>query len=138
MSGAVRLADAALIKAGERYKELKAEAGRIEAEADAIGRQILAAIDVDVRKVDGRLEVTGWKFTSVVGVTTIYPYEAAKEHWRQGVLRRVTRRLVDKAAVAAEIDAGRLSLADANAVAVVTESKPYVRVTPPSKKARAA
>lgn len=127
MSG---LTDAALLKLGVAYHDQRRRLKELEAEADEMKREILAALTA--RDLD-RLDHDGWKVTRVVNERVSYPFEAAAARWRPATMRRVTVRTVDKAKVAEEIEAGRLLVLDAQAVRVVATSEPSVRVTPPKE-----
>lgn len=121
------LDDVALLGMAVRYHEQRRHLKELEAEADALKDEILAGLEAR----EGRLALDGWKVASVVNERISYDFTLASERWRPAVLRRVTVRSVDKVKVAEEIDAGRLSVPDANSARLVSSSAPYVRVTPP-------
>lgn len=122
------LGDAALLELARTYHDRRQYLKELEAEADVLKDELLAALEA---REGGRLDHDGWKVARVVNERVSYPFEAAAARWRPATVRRVTVRTIDKAKVAAEIDAGRLLVLDAQAVRVVDTSAPYPRVTPP-------
>ena len=124
MSG---LTDAALLRLVVAYHDQRRQLKELEATADELKSEILAGLIAR----GGHLDHDGWKAASVVNERITYDWDIAAAQWRPALLRRVTVRSVDKTKVAAEIEAGRLTVPAANAARVVSTSAPYVRVTPP-------
>jgi hypothetical protein len=128
--------NSAILARAEEYRDLKAEISRLDDEAHRVAGELLAML---AARQETSVELDGgWKVARLTNTTTTYDFEAAKAAWRPSILRRVMIRAVDRKLVAAEIEAGRLTVLDAKAVATTTESAPYPRVTPPKKTQGAA
>lgn len=127
------VSDAALLDRAEEYRDLKDEISRLEAEAKRVADELLAMLAA--RKEASAELAGGWKVAALANKTTTYDLEAAKAAWPAAVMRKVVVRMVDRKLVDAEVEAGRLGVLEAKAVGTVKESAPYVRVTPPKKKA---
>jgi hypothetical protein len=121
------LDDGALLLLAVHYHDSRRQVKELEEKLDGLRDEIL----VELEARDGRLDLDGWKVARVVNDRVSYDFDLAKAGWRPSVLRRVMVRLVDKAKVVEEIDAGRLGVLEAKAAAIVMTSAAYLRVTPP-------
>lgn len=121
-----RATDEDLIAAGVRMRQLKADAAALEAEAHQLQLSILHELE---RRSADEVEHGGLKLRRVVSTRTTYDVEAARARLKPAQLRRLVVPGIQRPAVLAELESGRISGDDVAAFSVETSSAPYVRVS---------
>jgi hypothetical protein len=85
--------------------------------------------ELDRREATG-VTVDGLRITKVAGARTSYVLEKAMALLAPALLRKVTRRVVDKEAFEAQVVAGCVSAEQKAEIALTVPNAPYIRVTP--------
>lgn len=120
-----KLTDQALATKATRYRELKAQASDLEAQAQAVQIELLHELD---RRGADRVDLGGLKVSAITSTRTTYDTDKAKASLPAAVFRRITTVVVTKLALRAEVEAGRVSEDDVAAFSTETASSPYIRV----------
>jgi len=121
-----RLSERKLLEHAIAADDLRKQARQLEAEAKEHTEKVLAELDAR-----GTSEAVhgGNKVTRAARRSVSYDPEKARKAWPAAVFRRTRRSTVDRDAVGREIKAGALTQEQADAVATVGTSAPWLVVT---------
>lgn len=128
MAEAKKMTDKKLFALAAKQKQAKEQIKTLEKDAETYSQQIIAELQRrGVKALES--ENDGIRINKTEGEFTTYDVEAAEETLTPAMFKRVTKRVIDPAALTEAITAGKIKARDLKKFATTASKKPYITVS---------